>query len=142
MAPRASEPPVTVLEDDPTSPYPTNHSHSKNLVRATDRLRIKSHDYKYRPCAGVVNDILLRIGPVEIDRAEAVSDTDRVFIGISTGSFGEDHVYELANAADARSAVRRRAWNAGHSDDSFGFEPSCGFSWTLSRRKTGARYRG
>ena len=58
MAPRASEPHITVLENDPTAPYAMNQSHSKNLARVTDRLRIKSHDYKYRPTASVVNEIL------------------------------------------------------------------------------------
>ena len=40
--------------------------------------------------------------PTALDRAEAVDDADRVFLGVLTGGLGEDLVDELANAADAR----------------------------------------
>jgi hypothetical protein len=42
--------------------------------------------------------------PIEIDRAKAVNDADRVQVGLSAGRFGENLVDELVNAANSRVA--------------------------------------
>src|SRR4051794_5557547 len=47
---------------------------------------------------------ILRIRPVELERAEAVNDADRVRVGVLTGSLLEDLVHKLTNAADGRVA--------------------------------------